>query len=279
MSWRGRLDLRYRHEAGRTVAHDRHEGPLRVLQTLYPEGDKVAHHVLVHPPGGIVGGDELDVCLDLAEGAHALVTTPGATRFYRSAGPVATQRVVARLAPQARLEWLPLETLVYDAARARNDLRFELAPGAQMIGWDVLALGLPASGQPFRQGRYEQQIELPDLWVERSLLDVEDPLTHRRLASPLGWDGRAVLATMWFASAAPLEAAARQILLEGARGALAASPLVTRAGATSPDGRVVVLRLLAERTEPAFAVLQTVWASWRETVWHLPAVAPRIWRM
>jgi len=92
MGWHGHLQLNYRRAVDRTVLHDRHEGPLRVLQRLYPEGPGICHSVLVHPPGGIVGGDVLGLEVTLAPGAHALITTAGATRFYRSAGEIATQR-------------------------------------------------------------------------------------------------------------------------------------------------------------------------------------------
>ena len=138
MSWRGHLSLHYRLEGGRTVALDRHEGPLRVLQRLYPEGDAVCHHVLVHPPGGIVGGDELDIDARLEPGTHALITTPGATRFYRSSGPLATQRARLRLAAGARLEWLPLETIAYSGCVAENQVSLALEPGAE-ARWRSLA--------------------------------------------------------------------------------------------------------------------------------------------
>ena len=278
MGWHGHLDLRYRFDAGRTIGHDRHDGPLRVLASLHPEGPAVCHHVLVHPPGGIVGGDVLKIDVDVQTGAHALVTTPGATRFYRSAGALAEQTLVARVAAGARLEWLPLETIAYSGTHASNRMRFELAPGAEMIGWDILALGLPAAGQPFAQGRFEQQIELPGAWLERGILDAEDPLTTRLLDSPLGWDGRTVLATLWFAAAAPIDAPRREQLLETARAAFEGNALAGHAGATSPDPRVIVLRVLAERTEPALALLGAVWAGWRDAAWQLRACPPRVWR-
>ena len=290
MSWQARLSLAWRSEpwpgeggdTRRTVLHDRHQGPLRVLASLYPEGPNVCHNVLVHPPGGVVGGDGLHVDAALADGAHALVTTPGATRFYRSAGALAEQTLDARLGRGARLEWLPLETIVHAGARAESRLRFALGAGAEMIGWDVLALGLPASGQPFdggdgapAPGRYTQHIELPGVWLERGTVDAGD---RRLLDSPLGWAGRRVLATLWFASGTPLVDGRRDALLRTARDAAAAHPLAASAGASSPHAEAVVLRVLAHRVEPAMALLQTVRAHWRAEAWSLAACAPRVWR-
>ena len=153
MTWHAQLDMNYAFERDRSVVRYRHEGPIRILQSLYPEGHQICHNVLVHPPGGLVGGDQLDIRLHLGTKSHALITTPGATRFYRSAGPLAVQQVRAEVAEGARLEWLPLETITYPGCQVENRLRFTLAPGAQMMGLDVLALGLPAAGEPFEIGR------------------------------------------------------------------------------------------------------------------------------
>jgi urease accessory protein len=273
--WRGRLALHYRVEGGQTTAHDRHEGPLRVLQRLYPEGPAICHHVLVHPPGGIVGGDELDIDVALDEGSHALITTPGATRFYRSSGARAVQQATLRAAARTRLEWLPLETIAYDACEAENRVRLELAPGAEMIGWDVLALGLAAAGQPFRQGRFVQHLAWPGVWLERGVIAAAD---ERLLHSPLGLAGHPVLATMWFASGAVLAPARRQALLDSVRGVVDAAVPAPRAGATSPDARLVVLRVLADRVEPVMSLLGAVRAAWRREAWALEAPAPRVWR-
>jgi len=279
MAWLGHLTLDYRQDdlngQRRTTALDRHEGPLRVLQRLYPEGPGVCHHVLVHPPGGIVGGDRLEVEATLAEGSHALITTPSATRFYRSAGETATQRVRARLAAGSRLEWLPLETLIYDAALAENRMRFELAPGAEMFGWDIVALGLPTAGLPFTRGHYTQELELPGRWLERGRLDATDTAL---LNSPLGLAGHKVMATLWFAAGQVLPTARREALLEVARERCAASPLASTCGSTAPEDGVVVLRMLAARVEPAFELLSRVWADWRTLAWGLPACPPRVWR-
>jgi urease accessory protein len=275
MAWHGRLQLNYRLDAGCTTAHDRHEGPLRVLQRLYPEGPAICHHVLVHPPGGIVGGDTLAVEAALAAGAHALITTPGAARFYRSAGETAVQSVHARLAAGARLEWLPLETLAYDGCLGENRLRFELAPGAEMIGWDCLALGLPAADAAFAHGSFLQQLELPGVWLERGRIDAGDRLLRE---SALGWAGRSVLATLWFAAGAEIESARREALLEAARATCAAADSAVVAGITAPNPQLLVLRALGHRVEPLMQLLVATRAVWREAAWSLTGAPPRIWR-
>lgn len=275
MGWPGRLELNYRRDGDRTLAHDRHSGPLRVLQSLYPEGQGICHHVLVHPPGGIVGGDVLHVEATLQAGAHALITTPGATRFYRSAGEAARQSVTARIDDGARLEWLPLETICHSAALAENQLRFEIRPGGEMMGWDLVALGLPASGEAFEAGHYAQRIELPGVWLERATIRGDD---HRLLDSPLGFAGHRVLATLWFATGTPMPSDRRERLLDTARELASSHALARTAGCNSPHAEVVVLRLLAPRVEPAMQLLSAVWARWREVGWGLGAVAPRVWR-
>lgn len=276
MAWRGHLALDYRLSAeGRTVLRDTHSGPLRVLKSLYPEGNAVCHSVLVHPPGGFVGGDVLEVAVHVAAGAHALVTTPGAARFYRSLGDDATQSLTARVDGGARLEWLPLETLAYSGCQARNELRFELAQGAEMIGWDVLALGLPASDQPFARGRFTQQIELPGAWLERGVIDASD---HRLLDSPLGFAGHRVMGTLWFGTGSAMTDDRRSALLDAARAVCDPDALARTAGATSPCPEVVVLRVLAHRVEPLMTLLARVRATWRMAVWSLDAHTPRVWR-
>jgi urease accessory protein len=279
MAWNGSLELRYRRDAlrgePRTVVHDRHDGPLRVLASFYPEASAVCHNVLVHPPGGLVGGDDLAIDIDLQPGAHALITTAGATRYYRSIGGPATQRLKATVAEGARFEWLPLETIAYSGCIGQNLVRFELSPGAEMIGWDVLALGLPASAQAFERGSFRQEIELPGRWLERGLLDATDT---RLLDSPLGWAGHRVLGTLWFGVGRGLVASRRELLLDAARSTVPDHALQCHAGATAVHDDIVAVRVLAPRVEPAIALLTNVWAAWREVAWQMKPCVPRVWR-
>lgn len=274
MAWHAQLQLDYRRAAQRTVVQHRHTGPLRILQSLYPEGDAVCHNVLVHPPGGLVGGDTLDITITGAAASHGLVTTPGATRFYKSLGDPALQRTRLRLAPGARLEWLPLETICYSGCLAENRLDMDLAPGAEMMGWDVTALGLPAARQPFEQGHLLQHISLAGAWLERGRIDAQD---KRLLHGPLGLAGHACMATLYFCCGDRLERARAQSLLDSARTVLHAHGLNNSAGATQPNDRVVLVRVLAPLVEPAMDLLRQVRAAWRHTGWNMPAHTPRIW--
>jgi urease accessory protein len=274
LSWHARLALDVRHDGGRCTVHSEHQGPLRVLKTLYPEGDAIAHQVIVHPPGGIVGGDRLELDVALQSQAHAVLTTPGATRFYRSDGRSAAQHVQARIGDGARLEWLPLEAIVHSGCIAENRVEFQLDDGAEMVGWDMIALGLPAAGETFTSGRFTQQLHWPGHWLERGVIDGGDT---RLLHSPLGLNGHTAWLTMWFAAGHPIDAARADALLDAAR-EIAEAPATPIAGATCLHQRVVVLRALADRTEPLMALAQTVRARWRATAWALPDTRPRVWR-
>jgi urease accessory protein len=274
MAWHARLQLDYAREAGRTVARFAHDGPLRILQSLWPEGEAVCHNVLVHPPGGLVGGDTLQVAVHAGPGSHGLVTTPGASRFYRSEGPAAVQDVRLQLASGARLEWLPLEALYYSGCRAENRLRLQLAPGAQLIGWDVAALGLPQAGQPFARGSVLQHMELEGVWLERGRIAADDA---RLMDGPLGLGGQRCLASLFVAAGDELPPALREELLEVARALIGGHLLAATAGATAPGPRVVVVRVLAPLVEPALQLLKAIRRAWRTVLWQHEGADPRGW--
>ncbi len=288
MSALGHLSLHYRRSGERTLALDRHHGPLRVLQSLYPEGPGICQHVLVHPPGGLVGGDRLALDVQLEAGAQALITTPGAARYYRSEGALAEQQVKLQLGAGARLEWLPMETLAYSGCQGLNSVQMQLAPGAELLGWDLLSLGLPGAQQPFVAGAFEQRLHWPGVWLERGRIAADDSAL---LDGPVGLAGRRVLGTLWFAAGTAWSASAREALLDAARQGVAdqqSGVLCTGIGmgtdsalvaaATVPEQRLVLLRVLGSRVETAFALMKAVRAAWRAQVWGLGAEPPRIWR-
>lgn len=275
--WLARLGADYRLERGRCVVSHEHDGPLRLLKSLYPEGDAICHSVLVHPPSGLVGGDTLDIAVTVGEGAHALVTTPGATRFYRSPdGAPATQRVQATLGEGARLEWLPLEAIAYPGCEAVNEARFTLAPTAELLAWDITALGLPGAGQPFSSGRFLQHLEIPGVWLERGRLDAVDALL---MDGELGLAGQRCLGTLVFASGAALDRDRRERALDAVRALIDADPLRASAGATAAQDGVLVVRVLGPVVEPVALLLRRCWAAWRHALWGLGGTTPRLWAM
>ena len=274
MAWLGQLNLQYAQEAGRTVARHQHSGPLRVLQSLYPEGPAVCHNVLVHPPGGLVGGDRLHIEVAVDSGAHGLITTPGATRFYRSEGELAVQYSQLQVADGGRLEWLPLEALCYSGCQAENRLLLRPQPGGEILAWDVTALGLPQAQKPFVQGQLQQHLEFPGHWLERARIAASD---QRLLDSHLGLAGHRCLASLVFATGSPLSRVRRQCALDAARAVIEPHALVASAAATCPNDHVVVVRVLAPLVEPATDLLRQVWASWRAALWQLSGELPRIW--
>lgn len=268
-SWRAELDLAFERRGDKTVlAARRHDGPLVVQKPLYPEGDATCHAIVVHPPAGVAGGDELEIEARAGAGAHALLTTPGAGRWYRSAGPWARQVLRFEAADGACIEWLPQETIVFDGARA--DLRTEvrLAAGARFIGWEVLCFGRTGSGEKFAGGecRLRTRVTREDrpLWHEQGCIEAGGAL----MTAAAGLGGRTVCGT--FYAAAEL----------GPEHLAACRPLVPAAGeaAVTLLPGVLLARYLGDSSEAAKRHFTQLWRVLRPAIAGREAVEPRIWR-
>ena len=195
-AWHARLMLEYGHERGRTVlARREHEGPLAVQKSLYPEGG-ICHNFVLHPPAGIANGDELDIDVRLGHRAHVVLSTPGAGKWYRSAGALAQQQLKFAVGDGAVLEWLPQETIFYSGAIAQLHTRIDLHRNARYLGWEINCLGLSASDSPFAAGRVRQHSEIFTdgrlRWSEQGRICGDDPL----LASVVGLGQFSLHATM-----------------------------------------------------------------------------------
>lgn len=153
--WHARLDLGFAPRFNRTALIKRqHVGPLTVQRPFYPEG-ATCHLYLLHPPGGVVEGDSLHINIEAESGSHSLLTTPAAGKFYRCEALPATQRVDIQIAEDAIVEWLPQETIYYQGTRVKNAMNIDLSGSARFIGWELLVLGRPASGEGFDQGNVD----------------------------------------------------------------------------------------------------------------------------
>lgn len=261
-SWKAELELGFERRAARTVlAERRHDGPLVVQKPLYPEGGAVCHAIVVHPPAGIAGGDELGLSVRAAAGAHALLTTPGAGKWYRSAGPWAAQRL--RFEVAGALEWLPQETIVFDGARARLESEVRLEGDARYLGWEILCLGRTGSGETFARGEVRLSTRIYRdgklLWLERGCIQGGGSL----LSSPAGLQGQPVCATLVAASASSTID-------------LAACRQVESLAVTQLPG-VLVARYLGDSSAQAKRLFAQLWAVLRPALFGRPAQPPRIW--
>ena len=272
--WEANLVLRFGMQtAGRTVLTERtHVGPLRIQKPLYPEGDAVCHAIIVHPPGGIAGGDTLGIQVELAPGTHGLITTPGATKWYKAkADSQASQSIRMHLAQDAVLEWLPQEAIVFNGAQATNDTTIALEDNALYLGWEVLCFGRAAHGETFQAGRYRQRMTITRngrmLWNERGTLEADGPL----MQSPIGLAGRSVAGT--------LLAVGRDIpqaLLEAAREAVTGHAGASRIALTRLP-QALAARYLGNSSEEAKELFVQVWRVLRPALIGREAVLPRLW--
>jgi urease accessory protein len=267
--WRAALELGFRRDGARTVLASRSAvGPLQVQRPFYPEGG-VCHVYLLHPPGGIVGGDRLEIAAAIEIGAQVLLTTPAAGKFYRSAGPRAEQAQRFAVGADAALEWFPQETIVFDGARARNKTRVDLAPGAGFIGWEIVCLGRPASGERFGSGLFIQGMEVyrqgRPLLLERNRFDGGGAV----LEAPWGLCGFPVTGTLVCAGGDGADLAA----LGDALGEDAADELT---GATL-IGELLLVRFLGHQAERARERFVRAWEVLRPRILGRPAQRPRIW--
>jgi urease accessory protein len=262
--WLARLELDIGLDGATSrLLRNRHAGPLRVQKALYPEGPGVCHAILVHPPGGIKAGDRLDIDCAVGARAHAFLTSPGATKWYRGDDGAATQSIRLRVDAGAALEWLPQETIYFNGARAVQDQSVDLAADARYIGCEVMCFGRRASGETFERGEVRLRNEIRRegrlLWYEQARID------RQALAGPFGLDGASVCATL---------VAVGQMLPADLHNAI--RRLDPALGASQVKS-VFIARLLCGDSEHARRVMTAAWTLLRPHLLGMRAVAPRIW--
>ncbi|MDB5907202.1 MAG: urease accessory protein [Massilia sp.] len=265
-AWRASLRLRFADDAGTSRLVERaHSGPLRVQKPLYPEGRGICHAIVIHPPGGVVGGDCLAIDAEAGEGAHAFVTTPGAAKWYRANGRVSRQDVRISAGAGAAFEWMPQETIFFDDASVVLDHEVELAPGARYIGSEILCFGRRASGEAFRRGVIRQRTRIRSagklVWWEQGALDGAGAAMHSRF----GLGGGSVCATL-IGVGAPVPPAL-----------MASMRAIDPALGLSQVKSVFVARWLGDDSETARRAIFTVWQALRPHLLGCAAPLPRIW--
>jgi urease accessory protein len=280
--WQGRLALRFENRARRSestqqpapaqhtvLAEQVHSGPLLVQRPFYPEPDGTCHVYLLHPPGGVVGGDRLRIEARVCAGARALLTTPAAGKFYRSAGAAAELDQSLHVAEAGCLEWFPQETLVFSGAQAALRTEVHLADGAQFLGWELVCLGRPASGERFESGGCRTSIEV---WRAGRRVLTE------RMHFPGGGE---ILDARWGLAGYPLigtffAACDDRDLAASVRAAVPPFDGDGLFAVTVMDG-VLVARYLGHQAETARQIFVQVWNVARHVLLGKGAAPPRIW--
>lgn len=270
LHWRARLQLELQYLDGRTrLARSEHFGPLRVQRPFYPNGPEQAHIYLLHPPGGLVAGDQLGIDISLATNASALVTTPSAGKIYNNITPRAqTQQVRLSVANDACLEWLPQETIVFSGAKALLDTEVHLRTGSHFIGWEIVCLGRPQGGYGFDAGWLKQRFavyrdDIP-VWIEQNTLHAGSALLRQRA----GVHGHCVYATLVLAGAAFDTLA---LTVDGSQ--LHRDDLIS---STRKNG-ITLVRYLGSCTERAKQILAHYWGMASATAHGQAQAIPRIW--
>lgn len=271
--WLGRLSLLFeRASHGTRLCRAAHQGPLRVQRVLAPEGPECPHVYLLHPPGGVVGGDRLETHVELGPKAQVLLTTPAAQKLYRSAGPVAAIGNHLSLREGARLDWLPSETLAFPGARARSATRVELAEGAAFIGWEIACYGMPARREVFDRGCVESRFELYRAGVPLAIEALELGEERALLDGAFGLRGCPVVASLF---AVPASGAVDENLVMAVRSVLG-SPRDGLASVSSL-GELLVVRALGRSVETVRGELVRAWQLLRPALLWRSAVPPRVW--
>jgi urease accessory protein len=263
-AWEAELQLGFSQRGDKSVLSKRaHRGPLTVQRPFYPEGG-VCHVYLLHPPGGVVAGDQLSITATVEPNAQALITTPAAGKFYRSGGGEARQTVNLTVAENASLEWLPQETIVYEGARLNSSMNIDLAEQALFIGWEILALGRPAAGEGFENGTASLNWRISRagrlVYLERLRLDAE------AFQARWGLFGHSACGTLFVYPATVLQLAAVQELIGDE----------ANRGVTLIEG-LLICRGLDLRADLLKGFFERVWGLVRGEVVGREVCVPRIW--
>lgn len=266
--WPASLQLGFVHNGQKTIFAKRNShGPLRVLKPLYPEED-ACHVYILHPPGGVAGGDEIVIDIDVEQGAHALLTTPAAGKFYRSAGLKARQHQLLHVADGGILEWLPQETLLFGGSRVDSQTEIRLTGGSRFIGMEIFGLGRPASGDHYQNAFFDNSVQLciddiPQISERLHLTPDADILQSR-----WGLGGKKIFGTLCATPAAGVDMDQLKTSLDR---------YDQRCWAVTCISNVLMVRYLGDHTEQGLQILRQAWQEIRPAVVGRQACAPRIW--
>ncbi|EIJ44144.1 urease accessory protein UreH [Beggiatoa alba B18LD] len=272
-TWQARLQLYFTRTPTRTVLSQRHhQGPLQVQRPFYPESNDTCHVYLLHPPAGIVGGDQLQIQVHVATAANVLLTTPAATKLYTHPDVFSQQTIQLSVADNAVLEWFPQETIAFENSRSRSEIEVMLHTDSIFMGWDIVCLGRSASHAPFTQGEFQQRLKIQRvkqrLWIERAHYQGGSPLLHQMW----GLANQPVIGS--FFTVAPFNSEMQDTVRQALIPWLQQSRCLC---AITIMEDLLVARYLGQHAEEAKAFFIDLWRVIRPMVANRVACPPRIW--
>ena len=265
--WIAELELRFSKSKSKTFLSTRkHIGPLTIQRPFYPEGD-LCHLYLLHPPGGIVGGDQLSIEVNTDSNSSSLLTTPGATKVYRTSDhkhSTINQNFI--VAEDSSFEWLPMETIVFPGANSQFSSKLLLSGNARIAAWEVYCLGRPAINESFDFGSLNFSLEL---WRDGMPILLDKLMIDKtELESVVGLRGFPVFGTFIISKT-------NKKVLETVRTMMIETDSCVT-GVTQIED-IIIVRSLAKKTYLVQDLFKKIWQTVRPLVFNREASIPRIW--
>ncbi|MEO1428730.1 MAG: urease accessory protein UreD [Cyanobacteria bacterium J06633_8] len=274
-SWHGKLNLVYNHSQNKTaLIQSKNQAPLKIQRPFYPEGQSVCHSVILHTAGGIVGGDRLSSDFHLQPHSKALITTAAANKIYRSNGLQARQNIKIKIDNSACLEWLPQETIVFNSANFRQDMKIELADNANFIGWEITRFGRTARKEKFIAGEWRSNTEIwqnnKPLWIDRQYLPGSQEICH----SPHALAGKPIVGTLVYIG----KPVSREIV-EQTRNLSPSLPLPPSSFGVTRIENGLLCRYRGDSTAEVRNWFISVWQLLRMSFLNRSSCLPRVWML
>ena len=235
------------------------------------DGSGGATLTLLNPSGGVLGGDVLATSVTLGRDSRVCLTTPAATRVYRSLGAPAVVTFEAAVGEGAALEYVPDHLIPSPGARLRQRTTVTLAAGATLLLVDAWAVGRVARGEAWQFHELDTALTVRDarglLLAERAVLD-----------GTRGWDGlggaEGCSYVGTFVAAAPSAEGWDEIACELSR-TVAALDTGARVGVTPLARGGLLARLLCPSAPALEASVRALWTASRRRLLGLPPLALR----
>lgn len=285
-TWQASIRLEFKKAQDRTLmVRNLHYGPLLVQKPFYPE--KACHVYLLHPPGGVASCDHLTVEATAHENSQVLITTPGATKFYKGENEKSVFEQIFYIENKASLEYLPAQNIFYKGTHTKVKTTFYLNDNSRFAFRDVSKCGMKDEDRPFDDSSLFNTVTIvvngKEKLIETSFINGQDDL--EALSGNYG-----CVYTGTYITSKVCEATLEQIraVLDG---------YITRehhletqsTGSSCPENNILffasagvvdnftVVRFLSSKNEAIEKAIVQIWKLTRKETIGLEPCPPRIW--